>query len=112
MLQNLNVIDKADIVEESRKLKKKGYRLASITCEKLGEGLEITYHFDLNYVMTNVRIMTEKEDTIDSISPVYTSAFLAENEIQDLYALTFRGLVIDYKGRLYLAEDAPKAPML
>ena len=57
-------------------------------------------------------MIVEPESHVKSISSIYPSAFLIENEYQDLYGFTFDELTIDYKGRLYLAKDAPKTPML
>ncbi|MDI6617967.1 MAG: NADH-quinone oxidoreductase subunit C [Clostridiales bacterium] len=111
MLNNLSVIDKNDILTEAAKLKQKGYRLVTITCEKDGDAYEFIYHFDLNYIMKNIEFTTDKKEGLKSISSVYPSAFLIENEYQDLFGVTFEGLSIDYKGRLYLTEDGPKSPL-
>lgn len=105
-------VEKDNILGETSKLKLQGYRLAAVTCVQEGDNLELTYHFDLNYEMKNLRVLVEQAATVSSISSVYPSALLIENEFQDLYGLKFEGLLIDYKGRLYLAENAPKTPML
>lgn len=89
-----------------------GYRFVSLTCETENENYELTYHFDLNYKMKHLRAVVLPEDTIDSISKIYASAFLIENEYQDLYGFTFTGLSIDYKGRLYLTSDSVQKPLL
>lgn len=113
MLDNIIVVDKANIIEEAKKAKKEGYRLAAVTCENEGDTYEMLYHFDLNHEMKNVKVMLQDGDKqMDSISPVYSSAFLIENEFQDLYGMVFKGLTIDYKGRLYMTERSPKDPMV
>lgn len=112
MLQGLKVIDKKDLINEAKELKKQGYRLAAVSCEREGDAYEVTYNFDLNYELVNLRIMVEVKDTIKSISHQYPSAFFFENEFQDLYGFKFEDLTIDYQGNLYLAEGAPEAPML
>lgn len=112
MLPGLVVIEKKDLLDEVKKIKEKGYRLAAVSCEREGEAYEITYNFDLNYELLNLRIMVEVKDTIKSISHIYPAAFLIENEFQDLYGFKFEDLTIDYNGHLYLAKDAPEAPML
>lgn len=111
MLENLVIIDFNNIIEEAKKTKEEGYRFAAMTCEHLGETYDLTYHYDLDHVMKNVRVSVKKEDKIPSISHIFLAAFLSENEFQDLYGLTFENLTIDYKSKLYLAEDAPEAPM-
>lgn len=111
MLENLSVIEKITLVDEVSKLKNKGYRFAAMTCEQEGETYEFTYHFDMDFNMKHLRVNAGSEDIIPSISSVFPAAFLIENEVQDLYGFKFDGLLIDYKGRLFLAEDGPVAPM-
>ena len=113
MLQNFMVVEKQNILEEIRKIKAEGYRFAAMTCDhEGGDTPELTYHFDLNYEMKNIQTVVNMNEKIESISSIYGPAFLIENEYQDLYGVEFSGLIIDYKGNLYLSEDAPKAPML
>jgi len=48
---------------------------------------------------------------IPSISNIYMAAFLAENEIQDLFNVKFSGLVIDFKRTLYFDDALQTAPL-
>lgn len=112
MLNDLKIIEKNKVLEEVNNLKLYGYRFVSLTCETENNMYELTYHFDLNYNMKHLRIVAAAEDTIDSISKIYASAFLIENEYQDLYGFTFTELSIDYKGRLYLTATSVQKPLL
>lgn len=112
MLENLVVIDKEDIREEVNNKKLYGNRFVAVACEKEGEYYELTYHFDNNYELSHIRILIKPDDVIKSISSIYPSALLIENEYKDLYGFEFEGLLIDYKGNLLLAENSPKTPML
>lgn len=112
MLENLVIVDKNKIREEVNTMKLYNYRFVAVTCEKEGEAYELTYHFDLNYEMKHIRILINPEDIIKSVSSIYPSALLIENEYKDLYGFNFEGLLIDYKGNLLLSEKAPKTPML
>lgn len=112
MIPDIVTIEKDKVLEEANNMKLYGYRFAALTCEKEGENFELTYHFDLNYKMKNLRFTVDSKASVKSISSVFPSALLIENEYEDLYGFTFEGLLIDYKGRLYLAENAPKTPML
>lgn len=113
MLENLVEIDKSQLLDEAANTKKQGYRLAAVTCENEGEDYEVIYHFDKNYEMKNIKVMTKESDKkIQSISHIYPAAFLIENEFQDLYGMIFEGLTIDYKGRLYLTEHSKQTPMV
>lgn len=110
MLENLKVIEKDNIEDETDLLKYHGYRFAAMTCVKEGDGFELTYHFDKDYVLSHLRIMVKTFDKIKSISNIYPAAFLIENEYQDLYGFQFENLTIDYKGNLYLTKSAEKTP--
>jgi ech hydrogenase subunit D len=112
MLDNIKIIESNDILNTAQEMKGKGFRLAAITCEKEGEGLGLTYHYDKEYHLINVSSFIGYDDAVQSISHIYPSAFLAENEFQDLYGIHFENLTIDYKGRLYMADGIVKAPML
>lgn len=113
MLDNVKLIEKDKVLEEVNTLKLYGYRFVSMTCDETENNMyELSYHFDINYKMKHLRIVIKPEDTIESISRIYASAFLIENEYQDLYGFTFTGLSIDYKGRLYLTPKSVQKPLL
>ena len=88
-----------------------GYRFVTMTCNDLGDAHELTYHFDKDMVLDNLRLRLPKGEDAPSISTVYAAAALVENEIQDFFNLTFRGLVLNYDGRFLLSADAPAAPL-
>jgi ech hydrogenase subunit D len=110
MLDGEMIVEKEYICDAVSDIKTQGYRFVSMTCEE-EDCFELIYHFDLNYKMKNVKVMLKKGETMKSISGIYPSAFLIENEYQDLYGLVFEGLTIDYKGNLYLTPESPKTPM-
>jgi ech hydrogenase subunit D len=79
----------------------KEYRLVQIGCTKT-EGYELNYSFDQNYHYINLRIILNSTDTpVPSVSDIYGNAFLYENEIHDLFGISFSGLTLDYKGTFY-----------
>ena len=110
MLDNLKVLEKENIEDEADLLKYHGYRFAAMTCDSEGDDFELTYHFDKDYALAHLRIVVKPFDKIKSISKIYPSAFLIENEYQDLYGFEFENLIVDYKGNLYLTKSAEKAP--
>jgi NADH:ubiquinone oxidoreductase 27 kD subunit len=112
MLADLSVIEIDRLFDETKRLKDSGYRFAAMTCEHEGEEYEITYHFDMDLIMKHLRVMIKPGSPVPSISPIFPASFLMENEIQDLYGFEFEGLIIDYRGKMFLAPDGPKTPML
>ncbi len=99
------------LVGETAKLKVQGYRLVTLSCTELDEtSIDILYHFDKDLELKHLRLTARKGEPVPSISPVYFAALLVENEIQDFFGLTFEGLAVDFKGMLYLEEEAVKTP--
>ncbi len=91
--------------ESVRSLRDKKYRLVQIHCTqcKVGEndGNELTYTFDKNLEMRQLRVLIPQEYVADSISNLYNYAFIYENEIKDLFGVKFRNLSIDFGGHFY-----------
>lgn len=99
------------LVGEVAKLKVQGYRLVTLSCTELdATAVDILYHFDKGLGLKHLRLTAAKTIPVPSISPVFFAALLVENEIQDFFGLQFEGLVVDYRGTLYLEEESLKMP--
>jgi len=49
-----------------------------------------------------------KDAEVPSITDLYLEAFVCENEIHDLFGITFKGLAIDFLGNFYrVSTDVP-----
>lgn len=93
--------------EKVQEVSDKGYRLSHITCSKV-EKFELLYGFDREDEFLNFKFFVTEADEIPSVSDIYWSAFLYENEIHDLYGLEIKGMAIDFQGHLY--TTAVKTP--
>jgi ech hydrogenase subunit D len=99
--EKLMNIEIKDLVERVKEFRAQGYRLVQIGCTRT-DVLEINYSFDKDYGFVNLRITIPSTDVeIPSVSPVYWSAFLYENEISDLYGIRIKNMAVDYKGNFY-----------
>ena len=99
---NIPVGDLAKRVEE---FNSEGFRLVQIGCTKLPNEWEMNYSFDKDFKFVNLRfVLTSIESEIPSVSNIYWSAFLYENEIADLFGLKFKDMAIDYKGSFYRTQ--------
>lgn len=108
--QTIIEVSKDELVDKAVLMKGQGYRLVAISCT-YKEGFEITYSFDKNYDFVNYRIHIEKETEIMSISFIFFSAFLYENEMKDLFGVKIKDIAIDYEGGLYrVAKKTPFIP--
>ncbi len=73
------------------------------------DGVEITYTFDKDMTLHHLRVLLPHGCELDSVSELYASAFLYENEIKDLFGVPFHNLTVDYHGEFY--RTAQKTPM-
>jgi ech hydrogenase subunit D len=90
------------LVPKVQEMKANGYRLVQMCASRLPEGLEVNYTFDKDYAFVNLRILIAAESpSLPSVSGVYWSALLYENEMHDLYGIKFPGLVLDFQGNFY-----------
>ena len=98
--------------DEVQKLLDDGYRLVTLSAVDLkDEGQQILYHFDKEMKEVNLRLAFSKGTVIPSISGIYFMAVLVENEIQDMYDITFSDLPLDYNGTFYLEGEVVKGPL-
>ena len=99
-----------DQIDKIAALLPQGYRLVTMTAVDCGDHFDIYYHFDRNYELYTLRLQAEKGKDIPSITPVCFAALTVENEIQDLFGITFTGLELDYLHHFILSHDAPEKP--
>ncbi len=106
--QELIEIGKDSLMGRVSDYSAEGYRLVQMHCTLLGEKLEMNYSFDKDCRFVNLRLVIEKDEVISSISGIYWSAFLYENEVADLYGVNIKNMVIDYDGKIF--QSSKKAP--
>lgn len=100
--QKLVNIEAKDLLSQAGDYHQSGYRLVQIGCTKLPEHLEINYSFDKDYQFVNLKIkVMDLELEVPSVSNIYWSAFLYENEIHDLFGVKFKDIAVDYQGNFY-----------
>lgn len=110
-LENCAPVTRDHLLEQVAARKPLGYRFVTITCVDVGGSFDLIYHFDKDYELGNLRLRVGADEPVPSISSVFFAAALVENEIKDLFGLSFSGLALDYEGRFILSEGAPEAPM-
>ena len=111
MLQNLVEIEVDQLLNVTHEMMDNGYRFITLTCVTLGENMvDITYHYDKNYEMKNYRIKVDRNTAVPSISGIYFSALLAENEISELFGVEVKDMIVDYKGHMLLTDESLESP--
>ncbi len=101
------------LVGEVMNLKNDGQRLVTLSTYQEGESrMGILYHFDKNLETTHLRLETDMDKPIPSISGVFFSALLVENEIRDQWDVEFDGLVLDFNRSLLIDPEVTQVPLV
>jgi ech hydrogenase subunit D len=90
-------------------LRQRQYRLVQIGATRLPDLVELTYSFDRESALVNLRLQLPAAGArVPSISSIFWCAFLYENEIHDLFNVEVTGMAVDFQGNLY--QTAVKFP--
>lgn len=107
--QMFETISMQALLEKVGEMRKQGYRLVQIGATRLPEHVELTYSFDHESHLANLRFQVPAAGArVPSISSIYWCAFLYENELHDLFNVQVDGMAVDFHGHLY--ETAVKFP--
>jgi ech hydrogenase subunit D len=100
--QTLELITVDLLLDKVRALREQGFRMVQISATRLPDRMELTYSFDLNNRLTNLRLhLPADEPRVPSISSIYGCVILYENEIHDLFNVQVDGMAVDFHGHLY-----------
>ncbi|MCW4012621.1 MAG: FAD-dependent oxidoreductase [Candidatus Bathyarchaeota archaeon] len=96
------------LLSKVKNLKAKDARFITITTNDLNEKeVELIYHFEDEKQVSSIRLLAEKGKPIQSITSLYVAAFIAENELQDLFNLSFEDLAVDFEGEMLKPASSP-----
>ena len=99
--QSIEPVDPSSLPARATGMRGNGWRLMQICCTAAGPNFEILYSFAKERALQGLRATVPREGAaLPSISAAYLCAFLYENEIHDLFGITFDGLAIDFGGNL------------
>lgn len=119
MIENVTAVTLETVVDETRKMKEAGWRFVTITGTSTnledgepGDGVDLLYHFDKDLTLSHLRMEIPRAVPIPSVSGVYMAALLAENELQDLMAVKFENLALDFNRTLYLEDEVTEIPLV
>ena len=83
-------------------------RLVQISATALSAGCEINYSFARDYELITFRVTVGQGEGVYSVSGIFASAFLYENEMHDLFGIPVENMSVNYKGMFYkLAQRTP-----
>ena len=103
----MEVIEVQALLKRAAELKNAGWRLVQACVTTLAEQFEVTYSFDLQYRLLNLRVNVPKPGAqLPSLGPSFANSFTYENEFQDLFGIKVTGLNPDFEGKFY-KKSAP-----
>ena len=102
---DVNIITQQELQSAARRLKESGARLITIVGTDIGTSIEVTYFFHTGVGKTeNYRVVVSKtggNEQIEGISHIWPAAFVAENEVSEMYGVKVK----DVPGRFFLPAN-------
>jgi ech hydrogenase subunit D len=107
--EQIELITVETLLEKVKAMREQGRRLVQISATRLTDTVELTYSFDLDSQLANLRLsLPADKPQLPSISSIYLCSILYENEIHDLFGVQVDGIAVDFKGNFY--KTAVKFP--
>ncbi|HEX2938471.1 MAG TPA: NADH-quinone oxidoreductase subunit C [Ruminiclostridium sp.] len=111
MIENLETAAENAVASKVHELKDKGCRFVTMTaCTNSDGTVDVFYSFDKDYKLYTLKTTVQAGTSLRSISDIYLAAAFAENEISELFEVSFANLAVDYGGHFILADGAPESP--
>ena len=86
------------------KAKNNNARLVQICAVNTADGYDLLYSFAEGYHFVNYKINVKRNDKIVSISDIYPSASLYENEMRELFGVNIEFIKLNYNDKLYTID--------
>jgi NADPH-dependent glutamate synthase beta subunit-like oxidoreductase len=102
-----HTVQMGGLLEAVRELKQRNARFITTTLRDLGEAFEVIHHFEVDGGVENIHVTAPKGEPIQSITPEYPVAFIAENEARDLFNVEFKDLALDLGGKMLKIATSP-----
>ena len=100
-VQNFEDITLAELLPKVRQLKEEGARFVQMCGITQPDGAIVMYSFDKDYTLYNYKLKVLDDEEVESITGSYWNAFVYENEIHDLFGITFLHNALDFGGNFF-----------
>ncbi|HBT95998.1 MAG TPA: NADH dehydrogenase subunit [Coriobacteriia bacterium] len=77
------------------------WRFVNICGSTVEGGVELLYSFSDGLMLENLRFIVDTQARVPSITGLFPAAFFFENEVHDLFGVTFSDISIDFAGNFY-----------
>ena len=112
--QDFRSIPLDKLIDTCKERKNEGYRLAQL-CPKLerDDSITLIYTFVKESEMINYKVSGIKKGVteVPSVTELFITAFVFENEAHDLFGVNIVGNLIDFQGKFYSFAEGVEAPM-
>lgn len=111
---SFEVIALGDLVARTREYKEAGYRLVQLLPKMQEDGkITLIYTFGKLNDVVNLKIPNIVKDltAVPSVTSLFISAFVFENEAHDLFGVKVVGNSLDFQGHFYTFGEGVEAPM-
>lgn len=112
--QDFRTLALDDLIQTCKEYKEKGYRLDQLLPKlELDNTITLIYTFVLGEEIVNFKIggIIKDETPVPSVTEMFISAFVFENEAAELYGVKIEGNALDFKGNFYKFPEGIKEPM-
>lgn len=113
-VDEIRVVSREELLHSTMVMKNENRRLAQACVAYVDGKFELSYSFadDDAYQMIHLKVVTEVEDIIPSITPFFPTASFYENEMSELFGVKIEMMEgIDFHGKLYRIEtETPFGP--
>ena len=107
-------IDLAQLIDTSKQFKEDGYRLAQLhPVLERDNSITLFYTFVKDAEVVNIKVPNIQKGVteVPSVTEMFLTAFVFENEAHDLFGVNVVGNVLDFKGKFYAFAEGVEAPM-
>ena len=107
-------IDLAQLIDTSKQFKEDGYRLAQLhPVLERDDSITLFYTFVKDAEVVNIKVPNIQKGVteVPSVTEMFLTAFVFENEAHDLFGVNVVGNVLDFKGKFYAFAEGVEAPM-
>ena len=112
LIQDIESAETENLLAIAQDSKTAAFRLVQICATAAGDSLEVLYTFEKENILKNYKFtIGAAAPELQSVTMVYPYAFIYENEMHDLFGITFKNLGLDYGGKFFkIAEETPWNP--
>lgn len=103
--QPIEALSPAELPARAATFRDGAWRLMQMCCTVTGADFEMLYSFARGNALQGFRVVVPRRGaTLPSITDAFLCAFIYENEIHDLFGITFTGLKLDFGGNFLKAR--------